>query len=638
MLIAQNCGNLLDKPCGVWYNNILRNLQNCVKEAVMSQEKKDLPREAAKLRDRDLDDFWDIGRLLPNSSPKPKYSPAATRQPPEAVEIEVPPATRPAPRPVKTVMVPPTGSSPLSFSHEEKKVADHADEPMADGGAARDLGVEFEYVPDSNLLHKVSIYQWSSNYHYFEQFTKDAEIYAGLAGKETAHEPFFSYFPQYAQLNRRQRAWYLYWRGEVRKDNYLQTDYAYILLYLFELINLPADGENAESHRDQMAKVWVAYRQKYPQLDHYACEWLCDYCLIHKLSAPVLHLLPALGQIIATARLKEFYLSAMISVGDESVNVASAKVLLSHSCQYDYRKSKFYSGEHKALFDAMIPRALAAVFPLLLTKETGKDANTGSFMQDSKVTRDAYVGALCAHGNKRKIEVSYVSFSRSHDLRFMVGDMVRHIENRIRASILVRSKLTVNFLTVPLKKALDTWLDAHLPSPEVALKKAEMNQPRPAYEALYDLPHTEVSITSADEIEQSSWETTKILVEAFAEDEDALLPEEPTVAPSRPPVLDPIEPISVSPSLPEDVVDSEHSLLAVLGERQEFLRAVFLCDRAGQKAYCAAHKKLPDAVVDEINDLAAEHEIYDVIIEEDGRGGYQVIEDYRDTVEEMLQM
>ena len=611
----------------------------------MSQDKKITPYDSVKKRDQSLDDFWDVGRLLPTKPKQPKYSPVTQRKAPEAVEIEVAPVRKAEQRPrdtpaIRTVTVPPTGSVPLSFAHGEKTVIPEHEGGHTDGGQAqapakpREETPSLSYTPDSRLIHRVDVYEWHSNYQYFDQFIKDAVTYAALEGKETSREPFFSYFPQYAQLNRRQRAWYLYWRSQVRAGKYPETDYAYVLLYLFELINLPAEGERAELHRDLMAQVWIAYRKAYPQLDHYACEWLCDYCLIHELTAPVVHLLPALGQILSMALLKEFYLSAMIAVGDEQVNLTSARILLSHSCQYDYRKSKFYSGEHQKLFDTVIPRALAATFPLLIGGgESGarEDARR-VMMPDAQVSRDAYVGALCAYGNKRRIKVAYISFSRSHDLRFMVGDMVKHIENRIRASVLIRSRLTTHFLTVPLRKALDAWLDEHLPSPEVAMKKAEMSKPRPEYEALYDLPHTVVSIESADAIEQDSWSTTKILVEAFSEEENA--PDE---------IGEPVwETPSVSKAVepepePESPADEEHPLLTALGDRADFVRAVLQGDRAGQKAYCTARKKLPDAVVDEINDLSVEYEIYDMILETDDLGNCRIIEDYYDMIADLLQ-
>ncbi len=581
---------------------------------------------------QDPDDFWDVARLLPDKAKAPTYAPVTPRRTPQAVEVELPAPVRDASRPIRTITVQPASAVPLSFKgyrREGGETFGNQDSVPAATPTPTQTPL-FSYTPDGLLIHQVKIYDWPSNYHYFDQFMKDAATYASMSGAPAERVSFFSYFPQYAQLNRRQRAWYLYFRSRVREGIYPETDYAYILLYLFELLNLPAEGEDAEAHRDLIAKIWVAYRKAYPQLDHYVCEWLCDYCLIHRLTAPVLHLIPVLGYIIDTARLKEFYLSAMVSMGNDRINLASARILLTHCCHYDYRKSKFYSGEHKALFDEMIPRAMATVFPMLIQYTSGQNpSGEASHMQDSLVSRDAYVGALCAYGNKRRIEVSYISFSRSHDLRFMVGDMVRHIENRIRASILIRSRLTVNFLTVALRKALDAWLDTHLPSQEIAIRRAEAKQPRPDYEMLYDSPHTAVSIVSADAIEQDSWETTKILVDTFSEAEDGeeVTPSQETLPSSTEKEL----------SCESSLTVSNHPLLNALGDRAEFVRAVLQGNKAGQKTYCASHKKLPDAVIDEINDLSVEHEIYDMILETDDLGNCRIIEDYYDMIADLLQ-
>ena len=610
--------------------------------------------EDMQKREDAQDAFWDVSRLVP-ISPKPsKYIPPSPRTAPEAVEIDVPPVTQ-SPKEaepkgraaIRTVLLPPTGSAPLSFSHEEKQVLPDADISQAQEEhppKPREMPETrflYSYEPESPLFHKVDVYAWHSNFHYFDQFIKDAERYAEQEGTEVRPEPFFSYFPQYAQLNRRQRAWYFFWRSQVRREIYPTVDYSYILLYLFELLNLPVEGEEAAYRRDQIAKVWMSYRKVYPQLDHYACEWLCDYCLIHKLQAPIIELLPALQQIIELARLKEFYLAAMISVVDGKVNVASAKILLSHSCQYDYRKSKFYTGEHKALFDTVIPGAVAAVFPMLL--ERRDDPRGIRAMQPSTVSRDAYVGALCAYQNKRRIEITYTSFSRSNDLRYMIGDMVRHIENRIRASLLIRSRLTENFLTPAMRKALDTWLDQHLPSHEQAVKKAELNQPRPAYEALYDLPRKAVSLEDAAAIEADSWETTRILVEAFEGEGNQEKPTEnvPTVEqvsttepPDAPVVSVDPTPVSVpSRDANESTAPAADSPLAPYAS---FIKAALDCDSAAIRAAAKALGKMPDALADEINALTADGEIGDIILEDDGMGGYTVIEDYRDAVLEMI--
>ena len=645
-------------------------------------------------RKREIDDFWDVDKLLPERPAR--RTPPPPRTAPSAVEIELAPQ-KPAEL-VGEVSLPraaePVTAAPLTvFSREEGSTrgAGEYDRPMPSPQPApapspnpnpdpnpdprpsvqgatettryvpsykrsesKNTEPLTEYQPDGVLLHSVKVYSWQTGYHYFDSFVEDALRYDGMKPPKTAEKvSFFSYFPQYTQLNRRSEAWYLYWRAYVRQGQYPDTDYAYVLLYLFELINLPV-GEPTEAmeRRDTMARVWMAYRKPFPQLDHYMCEWLCDYCLIHGLIAPVDLLSPALDLIIQESRLKEFYLSAAVHLPEggatapagkaDPTALQTARILMRHCCQYDYRKSKFASGEHKELFDSTIPAAVAHILPLLLGANGQKPAIS---MLDSTVTRDAYTGALCSYRNKRRIEVSYTSFSRSHELRFLIGDMVKHVENRLRSWIGVRSRLSVMSLPPPLRDSLDAYL-APLEPPKSAPPVKKKEEPRPAYEALYDLPRKEVSLADAAAIEADSWETTRILVEAFEGEGNQEKPAENVLAveqasaketPAAPMVsVDPTTAALVSvPSRDanESTVPAADSPLAPYAP---FIKAALDGDSAALIKAAKALGKMPDALADEINALTADGEIGDIILEDDGMGGYGVIEDYRDAVLEMI--
>ena len=664
----------------------------------MTEWEKKRQNTAESDRKREIDDFWDVDKLLPERPAR--RTPPPPRTAPTAVEIELAPQ-KPA-EPVGEITpkraAEPVTATPLTvFSREEGSTrgAGEYDRPMPSPQPAPVPGPNpnpspspnpdsrpsvqgatettryvpsykrnesknteplTEYQPDGVLLHSVKVYGWQTGYHYFDSFVEDALRYDGMKPPKTAEKvSFFSYFPQYTQLNRRSEAWYLYWRAYVRQGQYPDTDYAYVLLYLFELINLPV-GEPTEAmeRRDAMARVWMAYRKPFPQLDHYMCEWLCDYCLIHGLIAPVDLLSPALDLIIQESRLKEFYLSAAVRLpeGDatapagkaDPTALQTARILMRHCCQYDYRKSKFAGGEHKELFDSTIPAAVAHVLPLLLGANGQKPAIS---MLDSTVTRDAYTGALCSYRNKRKIEVSYTSFSRSHELRFLMGDMVKHVENRLRGWIGVRSKLSVMSLPLPLRDALDAYLNP-LEPPKSATVVKKKEEPRPAYEALYDLPRKAVSLEDAAAIEADSWETTRILVEAFGEEGNQEKPAENVLAaeqapaketPAAPAVSVDPTPIATPVSVPaRDATESTASAAdSPLAPYAPFIKAALDCDSAALRAAAKILGKMPDALADEINALTADGEIGDIILEDDGMGGYTVIEDYRDAVAAMIQ-
>ena len=649
-------------------------------------------------RKREIDDFWDVDKLLPERPAR--RTPPPPRPAPTAVEIEL--VSQRTAEPVGEVSLPkasePVTAAPLTVFAREEGSTPSAGEygrpmpapqpapnpnpnsdprPAVQGEAEATRYVPSykraeskpaeplrEYQPHGVLLHSVKVYGWQAGYHYFDSFVEDALRYDGMKPPKTAEKvTFFSYFPQYTQLNRRSEGWYLYWREFVRKGQYPDTDYAYILLYLFELINLPV-GEAAEARdrRDAMAKVWMAYRKPFPQLDHYMCEWLCDYCLIHELTAPVDLLAPALDAIIQESRLKEFYLSAAVRLpeGEAAAPVGkadptalrTARILMRHCCQYDYRKSKFAGGEHKELFDSTIPAAVAHVLPLLLGANGQKPAIT---MLDSTVTRDAFVGALCSYRNKRKVEVAYTSFSRSHELRFLMGDMVKHVENRLRGWIGVRSKLSVMSLPIPLRDALDAYLNPMEPPKSAAIVKKK-EEPRPAYEALYDLPRKAVSLEDAAAIEADSWETTKILVEAFGVADGAanevargandvpLRGNEVAVDTANDVPLrgNDVAPAAQTEGNAENGGNGDPTVTAKRGEDcllapyVPFIKAALDGDSTALRAAAKALGKMPDALADEINALTADGEIGDIVLEDDGMGGYTVIADYREQVIELL--
>ena len=619
--------------------------------------------DAQRERDRELDDFWDISRLLPD---KPRRQAPLPRRstPPGGVEIELPmpengakplpaadPGTADISAPVRDVPLPPhpadgadAGGSLLGRTHYV---------PPHTAGEEKNGTPELSYDADGVLLHRVEVYVWRSDYRYFDQFVQDAAAYAArhAPAEQPAREPFFSFFPQYVQMGRRQETWYLWWREQVRHGVFPDTDYAYILLYVFELINQPLppvaeDRGEAGTVCRTLASVWMAYRHRYPQLDHYMCEWLCDFCLIHRLGVPADILSPALDDIVQISRMKEFYLSAAVGgKGTDAPDLAGARILLRHCCQYDYRKSKFAGGENAALFDRIIPGAVAAVLPLLLRQDGKPPLIT---MQDSTVTRDAYTGALCAYRNKRRLVVSYTSFSRSHELRFLIGDMVKHTENRLRRYIGVRSRLSVMTLPVCVREALDAYLDPLLPAP-IAAPKPKAEPPRPAYEALYDLPVKPVSQEDAARIEQASWETTRILTEAFGTAEetaenapdvresDAASPAVDECATETTAVAAAAA-TAAATAAAEAVAEPADGTPLVPGEPElaDFLRLALAGDGAGQRALAARLRVLPDALADRINEWAVGSNIGDIILEETD-GGYAVMEDYRTAVTALLQ-
>lgn len=386
---------------------------------------------------------------------------------------------------------------------------------------------EAVYRPEHSLLHEVRIYPWRTAYTYYEQFRVHALKLHPREGSECAEVDFFSYMPQYTQLTREQLHYYLWWRTNFRKGNCLHAAFSYLLLYLYEQINLSGKIPPVEGQQN-ILRLWLSYRGEHPRLDVLVREWLCDYSLLHRLQPPALPR-ALYGELLSGCRLKEFYVSGWQGAEEEVL------AILLFCNNYDYKKSKFYRADTAELYDRVLSGAVAAALAFLREKENGIGRGAGV----STITRDAFAGAVCSYRLKRRIEVDYASFSHTHELRYIMTDVLKYAENAIRARISVKSRLTVYQISTELRRVLDAYLDGAIPqkAPTRCEKKAE-----PDYEKRYEIPVRPISPERAAKIEAESWETTRKLVEAFG-GEDKTAPETTakeaqTVATSASPVTE----------------------------------------------------------------------------------------------------
>ncbi len=457
-----------------------------------------------------------------------------------------------------------------------------------------------QYSCTESLIHTVTLKKWQCSYHFYDEFLQDAVRYQSVVGIEAPYTAFFSYVPQYNQLSEKQMAFYLWWRENCRRGEFIKTDYSYLLLYIFELINLGAQSDVQESQR-MLTELWKHYHEAFPALVGKLSRWICDFSLIHRLPPPA----NADSELVKNeAVLKEFY----IAMPSDDMR-ACASSLLKYCASYDYRTSKFAKGEHLALYH----EHMLGVLMYTLQNFRGEAGLLQDFSGgDSRMVRNAYEGALCCAEQKYRIEIEYCSFSRTNELRYLIGDILKYAENKLRSHLGIKSKLSVYSVTQELREVIDTYFALALkPLPKHA-KKEEVHE----YDVLYELPKKQFSLEDAKRIESESWQTTNELVTAFAEDEE----ENIFVAPEEI-ILD--EP---PPATPKEQGDGE--LCQALGQWLGFARAVLAGDVAKQQAECTRYGKMSDWVVDEINRIAVDV-IGDVLIDSDGNT-YTVLEDYED--------
>lgn len=534
--------------------------------------------EFEKKRKEELDDFWDIGRLIP---PKPKNASKPTISPAQTVPTDI-------------------SIDISSLSSERNEIEQRLTvSQRTPSHVEKHSPVYAKYEKFSPLIFHVKILNWKSTYNYYEFFCRQAAALYHKHGTECPEVHFFSYVAQYSQLNRRQLDWYLWWRECVRNGVYLKTDISYIYLLIFEIINL-GNAIDTASSLDILIALWTNYKDDYPQLTGALGDWICDYSLIHKL--PIAFPDKRIGrEMISSVSFAEVFFSF-----DLSDTALLSRFLISFCNSHNYRKSKFYVDDQKALYDRHLPAALEYLL------QRTDIAQRLAEQPRKHVSRVAFTGALCSYKTRKHIEVDYLSLCDSHEIKSKIGDIIKYAENKLRAYLGIRSRLGISLSNEKIKKCIDEYFSGAL-----ALSR-ESGAKLPEYEKLYEIKETEFSLKSALDIEQQSWEVTEKLVEAFEEE--------------SPQKLIPIKAEQESPRENPNETSELACFLADISSHLEFFQYVLHDDIVGQQTYIKEHRLMPETIVDEINDRAADI-LGDIVIEE-YEDGYRIIEDYKSMFEQ----
>ena len=460
----------------------------------------------------------------------------------------------------------------------------------------------FSYNPNNPLLKNINVYSWPSKYSFYERFRLDAQKYFNLKHPEVQPVSYFSYMPGYIQMSLKQRKWYFYWRDCIRNKKYLETDSSYILLYIYEIINLP-ELIPAKNGIELLCDIWEKYRKSYTKLDRFMSEWVLDYCIVNQVELPFKRISTFYDAVLETASFKQFYINC------RSENIYS-DLLFEKLSNYRWRKSKYINDQNRGLFEEHIRSAFIYSVERYAKLDGRFDKNNGRVCE-KKIIRDSFSGALCVYNVKRKIEIEYYDLSKETELMFIVTDMVRYCENRVRAHLGIRPRLSTPNLTEQQKNIIDEYFDKHLPSAVYSEKKRKNDSD---YEITVEpIKPFEVSFDLAREIEKSSWDITgRLVVDDYIEEED--IPEEHEVEKSG------------LKSIENETLDVARQALVYVMKND---MASF--ERLAEECYM-----MNETLAECVNELCYEI-LGDVGIEEiDGR--YKVISDYEQEIKEWLKL
>lgn len=492
------------------------------------------------------------------------------------------------------------------------------------------VSAEYSYESENKLIASVTVRPRLSPSRFYADFINDAKKYLHLHAQPCEAVPFPAYIPEYRSMKRSQLDFYLYFRDATKGGKTLDCPMSYILLLLFEIINLPEDIPPREG-ATLMCRVWLLYRDRFPRLDSYIADWLCDYCLIHRLELP--HEAREHERILASiSDFPEFYCDPRYTDKYE---------LILKTASYTPDRDGRYP-ECESLLREHLPR----VIDKLSYKNYGKPFSPELLLPLSSCARTAYRSALCAYNNNALISCSYKSFSRGTQVARRLSDCIKYTENRVRAHLDIRARLKCPALSDADRCTIDEYFDVALPIRRKEYRKVEKVTYLDENEALYEPENDVLSIELAKKIESESWQATKMLESTFSVDEQVYSRTDEEIHASSDSLHENKKAIQGSTckeyiadtsdvELGAQLDDGTHEDLGALGAVElEFLSYTAAHDTEGLKAMIRSRSLIADAIAEKINVFAFDT-LGDSVLELVD-GDYEIIPDYSEEVKRWL--
>ena len=548
-------------------------------------------------RNDEKDDFWDLDKLVPKKK-STSLSAFTTKPTVKDYYVNVPVNVNVSVDTSISEEAPNTESART----EERKLTVAAQR-------AAEYAEERVYYPENTLIKSITVKKYKDKYDFYDNFRKAAILYHDCPGEKCEFAQFYSYMPQYSQLNKSQKNYYLYWRSEMRQGRFIKTDYSYLYLYVYEIINLP-DLIEPEKGVKLLCRIWKEYRKALPRIDMYFSIWVRDYCLVHELPCPIFELHDIIFDVIRISDFKEYYFTSIGTTSRDGV-----WSLIAYLSDYDWHKGFVSivgqpSGDEEylrkaELYKNLLEGAMRVILPSVW-EACMKEKEQGKLV---KISRPAFPNTLCTHSVKCKLDIEYYPLADASELRAGITAAVRYTENKLRSLFGAKSRLSIKYIPLEYKELIDCYFDELIRKNESRIRKREA----PAYERLYDAPREKLSFEGADEIERLSWDTTMRLCDTDEYADDTVDIHEPD--PKTIVVMD------TAPDKNKNTYGLNESEIAYIAA---------LCESSGYGT-----RGIDDeAIVERINEAFSDG-FGDVIIEDTG-DGFAIIEDYKEEITEWL--
>ncbi|MDR1586258.1 MAG: TerB N-terminal domain-containing protein [Treponema sp.] len=217
----------------------------------------------------------------------------------------------------------------------------------------------------------------------------------------------------FERMDREERAFFLYWRGEFRRGNILKTGADYIRLYARELCLFTGAGEGVRENFGELLRLWESYREIMDCIDSFLPRWIFDFACVYEMGGGAIEPLLARARQSNVPFLMDLYYRRHFIGENNSIEFGDVKPLLS---------GKPFTRDFEIALNE-IDRFLRERFRLRLFEFFYPPAPAGE-------TIEAFPGMDGAGRSSYTIEG--IRFSRSAPFLSFLEDLYRYTEYRFK--------------------------------------------------------------------------------------------------------------------------------------------------------------------------------------------------------------
>lgn len=278
--------------------------------------------------------------------------------------------------------------------------------------------------------------------------------------------PFTSYFPTFRDMTVAQMRSYFTIRGMLRKGKFPEVSLSYIFVYIYETL-MQIGIDNAEEGYEILREIGLAYATTEPKLTSYLSSWLRDYVVYYNLDQHFAEFFASERQLDAQARVLANY------------DKEDASTLLDVVCglsKYDIRRHALFSQHPQEAMEATTD-VLRALIPLLEKMEhhkfetfcLGKRVRRQTSMFRAAIfyqphpVMDAEINVSPRHRYfcKKGMWSKDVFVVTSLGVRSLLGQILREIDFQLRQLLgvkpLLREGVIDDFYRHAILSAVEQW-------------------------------------------------------------------------------------------------------------------------------------------------------------------------------------